>query len=208
MDTKEKILSESFLLFLNKGLKEVTITDIAKKAGIKNGTVYYYFKSKDELIRTVINEFFFSNIDIKRFEKVLFMNCNSKEKISCLFKIVFNQKPVDSLDSKQLNEKIEKYYNHRDLSFFILESIRDYDDISKENYKYILEFKKILIKVVDDGKINNEIRDDIKSEYIAKSIYNHILGSFFSLLLDDNIDLSKEIENNLNIFWLFIENKN
>lgn len=43
------ILSAAIEVFLEKGFSETTIKDIADRAGIGKGTVYEYFKSKNEL---------------------------------------------------------------------------------------------------------------------------------------------------------------
>lgn len=205
MDTKERILAESFLLFLNKGLKKVTIDDIAKKSEIRSGTIYYYFKNKDELIYMVIKQFFFFNMDIEKLEDVKKINMSTKEKINQLFYLILSKDPSSFLDSKELNEKIQESYNYRDLIFFVLESMKYYDTIVKENQFYTIKFKNILVDIIDDGKINGEIGKDIKTEYIVKSIYTQALGNFFELLLNPEIDIATEIKCNMDIFWVYIE---
>jgi AcrR family transcriptional regulator len=42
-------------LFATKGYRETTISDIAKKIGVAQGMLYYYFKSKDEILEALIN---------------------------------------------------------------------------------------------------------------------------------------------------------
>jgi AcrR family transcriptional regulator len=52
-------------LFIAKGYRETTISDIAKKMGVAQGMLYYYFKSKDEILKALINRqlsFFVSDI--------------------------------------------------------------------------------------------------------------------------------------------------
>ncbi|MBL4630250.1 MAG: TetR/AcrR family transcriptional regulator [Paraglaciecola sp.] len=44
-------------LLLQKGLKNLTITEIAKTAGIGKGTVYDYFSNKEELVFEIIRKF-------------------------------------------------------------------------------------------------------------------------------------------------------
>ena len=53
--TKEKILEEAFKLFLQKGYSEVSISVVQEELGIGRATLYYYFKSKEDLFKTVID---------------------------------------------------------------------------------------------------------------------------------------------------------
>jgi len=55
---REKILKAASDIFGSKGFEKATISEIADKADLGVGTVYNYFKSKDEIfIETFTNEF-------------------------------------------------------------------------------------------------------------------------------------------------------
>jgi AcrR family transcriptional regulator len=47
---KEKIISESIDLFMNYGVRSVTMDEIAKHLGISKKTIYQHFKDKEEII--------------------------------------------------------------------------------------------------------------------------------------------------------------
>jgi AcrR family transcriptional regulator len=49
-----EILNAAEYLFLSKGYHETTIHDIAKRMGVAQGTMYYYFKSKDNVLKGVL----------------------------------------------------------------------------------------------------------------------------------------------------------
>ncbi len=58
MDKKTKILESALKLYSEKGSKNTSVEDIAKKAGIGKGTIYLYFKSKEDIfIESVIYAF-------------------------------------------------------------------------------------------------------------------------------------------------------
>ncbi len=44
-------------LFVERGYDHVSASDIIKRAGIAQGTFYYYFKSKDEIVGAIINRY-------------------------------------------------------------------------------------------------------------------------------------------------------
>ncbi|MEP6803294.1 MAG: TetR/AcrR family transcriptional regulator [Flavobacterium sp.] len=50
-DKKEKILNSVFVLTGKQGLASVTISGISKTAGIAAGTLYIYFKNKEEVVQ-------------------------------------------------------------------------------------------------------------------------------------------------------------
>lgn len=50
ISAKERILTAANKLFYSEGIRAVSLDNIAEKAGITKKTVYYHFKSKDDLI--------------------------------------------------------------------------------------------------------------------------------------------------------------
>jgi len=56
-NTKEKILESALKLFLEKGIRETTIKDIAKDMGITEGAIYRHFVSKDQIVRTLFSTY-------------------------------------------------------------------------------------------------------------------------------------------------------
>lgn len=52
-DKHEAILTAAFSLFSHYGYRRTSIDDIAQEAGIAKGTVYLYFKSKEEIFRAL-----------------------------------------------------------------------------------------------------------------------------------------------------------
>lgn len=50
-----EILDVAEPLFYAKGYHETAISDIVKKMGVAQGTIYYYFKSKEEILEALIN---------------------------------------------------------------------------------------------------------------------------------------------------------
>ncbi len=53
-DKRESILEAAASLFLKEGFFKVTMDMVAEKAGVAKGTLYLYFKNKDELFASVI----------------------------------------------------------------------------------------------------------------------------------------------------------
>jgi len=54
-DTKELILRSAYSLFYSQGFARVSVEAIAKAADVTKRTVYYHFKSKDDIVSAVLN---------------------------------------------------------------------------------------------------------------------------------------------------------
>jgi AcrR family transcriptional regulator len=52
---KQEIVAAAFDLFREKGYDQVSVQDIVKKVGLVQGTFYYHFKSKYELLDAVVD---------------------------------------------------------------------------------------------------------------------------------------------------------
>ncbi len=58
MDKYHQIVEAAIKVFAREGLEKGKIADIAKEAGIGKGTVYEYFRSKDEIFKAIEKNFF------------------------------------------------------------------------------------------------------------------------------------------------------
>ena len=56
-ERKKQILSVAKTLFSQKGYYQTQISDIQKEAGVARGTIYLYFKSKDNIFENILEEF-------------------------------------------------------------------------------------------------------------------------------------------------------
>jgi AcrR family transcriptional regulator len=55
-------------LFLRNGYEETAVSDIVKKAKVAQGTFYYYFKSKEEILDSIIDRYIKTTVD--SYEKI------------------------------------------------------------------------------------------------------------------------------------------
>ncbi|MDD2620348.1 MAG: TetR/AcrR family transcriptional regulator [Syntrophomonadaceae bacterium] len=67
-ERRREIMLAAQKLFSSKGIKATSVSDIVKVVGVAQGTFYWYFKSKEEVIKAVAQEYareyFASQIDI------------------------------------------------------------------------------------------------------------------------------------------------
>ena len=56
-DRRDKILLKALELYMVEGYANVSITDLQAALDMGRGTLYYYFKDKDELFQEVVDMF-------------------------------------------------------------------------------------------------------------------------------------------------------
>ena len=83
--SKQKILLESFKLFATKPFSDITFTDIEKVTGLSRGAILYHFKSKDEILASIIDRFIINKeYDLPTIDVSKSMWDNIKNFIRCL----------------------------------------------------------------------------------------------------------------------------
>lgn len=125
---RDMILQSSKMLFSQKGFFHTSISDIVKETGLPVGSIYTYFKSKDEIVKVIVEEGWEDLY--KRLEKALLSQISSEDKLKVLVEH-FIPEVLNDLDLinillseaivyTKIEEKIEKL---TDLTFFLLKSI-------------------------------------------------------------------------------------
>ena len=79
-ETKEAIMNTALKMFAEKGYAAVSMRDISGEVGIRASTIYYYFKSKQDIFDALIEMVDKINADLKAgFSKALSLS----EKVKC-----------------------------------------------------------------------------------------------------------------------------
>src|SRR5438445_8090860 len=55
-DRREQIIDAAMRAFASKGFGRATNKDVANEAGITSGLIYYYFESKEALLKAILEE--------------------------------------------------------------------------------------------------------------------------------------------------------
>lgn len=53
--TYEDIISVAYTLFIEKGYEKASVQDIINELGISKGAIYHYFKSKEEILQSILD---------------------------------------------------------------------------------------------------------------------------------------------------------
>ena len=67
-ERKKEFIDIAEQLFIEKGYENTAVSDIVKKAKVAKGTFYYYFKTKEEILNSMVDRYI--DIIVEGFEKI------------------------------------------------------------------------------------------------------------------------------------------
>ena len=91
---RARILKESALYFARNGFHNAKISDLAGHIGIGQGTIYVYFKSKEELYTAIMEQINNEN-DIRELKLLSKLPCSGKMKIKKMIESVISKLQED-----------------------------------------------------------------------------------------------------------------
>jgi len=165
MSTKELIIQKGFLLFLEKGYKEVSLNEILKKCNVSKGAFYHYYKSKDELYLEVLNRFFFSY-----FKKQDVDYSNAPLEFKVRFLVDTFLMPYSEIATLLKQNHISAYFR------FLFQAINTYPEIRNKVNKHFYIKGYYLFQIIEQSKRKGEIKTKIDSRAIARQLLSTIVG--------------------------------
>jgi|WetSurMetagenome_2_1015567.scaffolds.fasta_scaffold09303_3 AcrR family transcriptional regulator len=85
---RNEILDAAESLFYERGYNQTMVSDIVKKIGVVQGTFYYYFKSKEEMLEALISRHL-SKLN-SEIEKIMSDDISLQMKLEALPDVIFN----------------------------------------------------------------------------------------------------------------------
>lgn len=84
-----QILDAAERIFSRKGFDKARMDDIVQEAGLSKGSLYWYFKSKDELIRALLDRVFIS--EVREAEALAEQPGSSEDKLKAFIEIAVRE---------------------------------------------------------------------------------------------------------------------
>ena len=177
-------------LLLEKGIKNLTITEIAKTAGIGKGTVYDYFSNKEEIVFEIIRNFI-----EKHHQNLLSQsdkNTSAKQKILYLFDFFLSE-------YKPYEKHLDVYREY--LSVTLSSKFSPMIEFNRECSAFI---KNILQDIIEEGIQKGEIND------VSRNLIDGIMRAERGYMLvawAEGRDLKKEFKEFIDTLFNLIEIK-
>jgi len=166
VETHNTIIKAAELLFMEKSVSKVTVSDIVKKAGVAKGTFYLYFESKDDLVWHFIeHQLGYANKWVKDLSRYGYSNEELDSMVSFLvkftkrhmklLKIMHNVKFHSFLGKDNMSKFYENQWQ-RPIELW-LEKGKRQGDLDVENTKFMSYYLMTTIHELLDKVILEEI---------------------------------------------------
>jgi TetR/AcrR family fatty acid metabolism transcriptional regulator len=157
-DKRQRILDAAVRVFAKKGFYATRVSEVAKAAGVADGTIYLYFKSKDELL-------------VSLFE----------DRVERLLRYLQTELPTASSASEKLRRIIELQLGllegERDLAEVVTVILRQSTKLMKEYAApKFAAYLDVIARVVADGQAAGELRNDVSPHLAARAIFGALDG--------------------------------
>jgi TetR/AcrR family fatty acid metabolism transcriptional regulator len=153
IDKREAILRAAIKVFAGKGYFNSKVADIAGEAGIADGTVYLYFKSKEEILHSI-------------FDRAM------EEFIAEGRREIAEIKEADKRLRRIAELHLEKLGADRDLAIVFQVELRGSTKFMEEfSAAGFAEYLNIIHETIEDGQKTGVFRKDLNATVCSKILY-------------------------------------
>jgi TetR/AcrR family fatty acid metabolism transcriptional regulator len=151
-DKRRKILEAAISVFAKKGYFTARITDIARSAGVADGTIYLYFNNKEDIIASVFAQVIEAHM------------ARAKEEIAS---VRTPREKLLAIARHQLTALSER----RDVAILLQTELRQATLMSRISAKELRAYFDLLSAVIEDGQKQGVFRRDVPRSLVVRSFF-------------------------------------
>src|SRR5580692_4467959 len=157
-DKRERILDAAVRVFARKGFYLTRVSEVAKAAGVADGTIYLYFKSKDDLLVSLFEH---------RVERLLtYMDTELPRVASATYKL-----------QRVIELQLGLLEGERDLAEVVTVILRQSTKLLKEYAApKFMAYLDAIARVVAEGQKAGDFRDDVAPHLVARATFGALDG--------------------------------
>lgn len=189
--TKRTVIEKSLKLFADKGFAGTSVRKIASEVGLRESAIYNYFKSKTELLKTILNEFDQSSTGLELLSDELIDQLDNPKKFMKLFS----------------GHLIDKWSNEKEILFLKLvmkEQNREVNN-TKLSISYFLDEARNIWRMIFEQMMNYKFIKKIDPELTANEFIAPLFFIRLEFLLDsknpDKKEAIKRAYQHIDYFW-------
>lgn len=177
-------------LLLEKGIKKLTVAEVAKTAGVAKGSIYDYFENKEDIVFEIIR----SHIEEyqKEFESKINPDATTREKVFLIFDFLLND-----------NEEFKKHQNTYK-EYMSIDLGSENENMKSFNLECSSFFRTILTLLIEDGISKGELKQE--SIKLIEGLLAVEKG-FLLIHWSERKDIRKDLKEFLSILFDLIELK-
>ncbi len=166
-DKRDRILNAAIKVFAKNGFYATRVSEIAKAAGVADGTIYLYFKNKDDVLISIFED------GIRRL-------------LTILRKVAASDDPVEQRIKRIIELQLGLLEDQRDLAEVITVNLRQSSRLLKQyGAPLFMEYIEVLAGVVDEGQKQGTFRSDLNSRVVARALFGALDGILLTWALGE-----------------------
>jgi AcrR family transcriptional regulator len=179
---KQDILKASMKVFARKGVANTKMADIAEAASIGKGTIYEYFKSKEDIFAEAFQHF------TKQMDAVLARH---------MFKIYDPLEKLEALISGwiEIMQNTSTEFIEIMMDFWA-EGVRDKHPTVFDMKKLYYEYRKLIVEILEEGISKGKIRP-VNTTLTASILIAAMDGLILQWIMDNNVFQFNELADTL-----------
>ena len=160
-DKRDRILRAAIKVFAKKGFYATRVSEIAKAAGVADGTIYLYFKNKDDVLITIFED------GIQRL-------------LAILREVAASDEPFDARITRIIELQLGLLEEQRDLAEVITVNLRQSSSLLKQYAAPLfMEYIDVIAGLIREGQKDGAFRKDLNSRVVARALF----GALDAILL-------------------------
>jgi TetR/AcrR family fatty acid metabolism transcriptional regulator len=167
-DKYQRILDAAVAVFAEKGFFSSRVADIAERADVADGTVYLYFKSKEEILMTAINTAFDAFMSLARTElKKLTDPAERLRRLAFLH--------LDALGSNRSMAVV-----------FQMELRQSTRFLAEFSHHHMIEYLGLVREAITEGQAQGLFRPEMSDKFAANCFFGALDEMVTSWVLSDH----------------------
>ncbi|CCK79292.1 FadR: transcriptional regulator, TetR family [Desulfobacula toluolica Tol2] len=152
-----KILDSAGAVFAQFGFYKATISQIASRAGVADGTVYLYFKNKEDILYQFIS--FKTNSVFKKINAAVEKGRNAEEKLRQL-----------------IRSHMDEFQKDKNMAIIFQSEVRYFRDIQFQIKDISKMYLELLSDIIEQGQIEGAFRQDLFVGLVKRFIPGAVEG--------------------------------
>ncbi len=166
-DKRERILRAAVKVFAKKGFYASRVSEIAKAAGVADGTIYLYFDSKDDVLESLFDDRTARLLTVLRTELAKLDDAPSRLR-------------------RLIELQLGLLEGQRELAEVITVNLRQSTRLLRQyGSKRFVEYLELMASVVSEGQRAGQFREDVSPRVMARALFGALDGITLTWALGD-----------------------
>ena len=160
-DKRDRILKAAVRVFAKNGFYATRVSEIAKAAGVADGTIYLYFKNKDDVLITIFED-------------------GIQQLLAILREVAAAEEPFEARIKRIIELQLGLLEDQRDLAEVITVNLRQSSTLLKQYAAPLfMEYIDVIAGLIREGQKQGAFRKDVNARVAARSLF----GALDAILL-------------------------